>query len=214
MEPMNPLYHMTTTTYPNIIGLYAPALGSGKTVVASHLCSEYGYTVVKFTTVMKNMVRVFLKGMAFSNDVVERMINGDLKEKAIPGLENLNGMTGLFDITPRHVMQTIGTEWGRHCIKDDIWVHTALKSAARSTAAGGLVVFDDLRFPNEYEALDKQGAAFVKVIRPGVKAPTDHPSEGLLDDHRFDVQITNDETIRVLVQAVDMMMAGIQEHLS
>ena len=76
------------------------------------------------------------------------------------------------------------------------------------------MVFDDLRFPNEYEALDKQGATFVKVIRPGVKAPTDHPSDGLLDDHHFDVQITNDETIRVLVQAVDMMMAGIQEHLS
>ena len=50
-------------------------------------------------------------------------------------------------------MQTLGTEWGRECIGPEVWVDV-WKSNVQKWLDGGLnVVVDDMRFPNEWDAV-------------------------------------------------------------
>jgi hypothetical protein len=117
-----------------IIGLTGLA-GSGKSVVADVLVNEFGFTRVKFADPLKNMIRRMLADMGHIEFDIERMIEGDLKEVPIPEL----------GVTPRHLMITLGTEWGRDLVHADIWVRLW---AARAECLPN-VVADDVRFDNE-----------------------------------------------------------------
>lgn len=106
-------------------------------------------------------------------------------------------------LTPRHAMQTLGTEWGRSCFKD-VWVHYALRRAERAlqttrvvnkpfdagTGTSGkgssivqtcdTVVITDLRFLNEARAIRAAGGVIWRVNRAGSGLKGDgwnHPSE-------------------------------------
>jgi len=105
----------------------------------------------------------------------------------------------------RHMMRTLGTEWGRNCIRENLWVDIAEERIKSSCAS--IVVFDDLRFPNEYEMLKKHGAKFIKIVRPELAPPKrslfrrfleflgiakkPHASDGALKDFYFDLVIEN-----------------------
>lgn len=56
-------------------------------------------------------------------------------------------------LTPRQILQQMGTDWGR-ALWPDVWVHAAVR-AARETP--GPVVFDDCRFANEAQAIHAAG---------------------------------------------------------
>lgn len=190
---------------PSIIGLYAPTAGSGKSEIAKHLCDQYGYTLVKFADPLKAMARGLFEGMGIDRETIDRMIEGDLKETPIPGLK---------DATPRHVMQTLGTDWGREAIEEDLWVKTCMKKAQSIIDQGGRVVVDDMRFPNElHHIAAMDNGLLVAVRRPGTPKGKSR-YEGMLDDYRFDVVIVNDETLDVLRQAVDVTVAGYAAYVA
>ena len=146
-----------------IIGLTGLA-GSGKSTVAK-LLESYGYDIVKFASPLKNMLRAYLVTLGVDGDTIERMIEGDLKE--VPS-QLLAGRT------PRHAMQTLGTEWGRNAMSKTFWV-----DAWSSTAAGHeRIVCDDCRFPNEIDTLREQGAVIVNIVRPDAQTSAgNHASE-------------------------------------
>lgn len=60
----------------------------------------------------------------------------------------------------REALQTLGTDWGRDSVYQNIWVDTAL----RKLQGRNRVAFDDLRFPNEYERMRELGAVFVRML--------------------------------------------------
>lgn len=60
----------------------------------------------------------------------------------------------------REGLQTLGTEWGRELMGENIWL-THLLNRSKDLP---LVAVDDLRFPNEYEGLRKAGAVFVRLL--------------------------------------------------
>lgn len=68
-------------------------------------------------------------------------------------------------ITPRYVLQTLGTEWGR-TIDKDIWVKTALRRAA-ALKDGDAVLITDVRFINEARAIVAGGGQVWRIERPG-----------------------------------------------
>jgi hypothetical protein len=146
-----------------LIGLTGLA-GSGKSEVAGVLMNEFGFVRVKFADPLKNMLRTMLRGMGHIDEDVERMIEGDLKEAMIPEL----------GVTPRHLMITLGTEWGRNQVREDLWIRL-WKAAAEME---GRVVADDVRFPNEVDAIRAAGGQVWRVHRPGVVASS-HVSEQL-----------------------------------
>ena len=87
-----------------IIGLTGLA-GSGETTVARHLMGMHGFVRHRMAEPLKSMLKAL--------GLTEQQIDGDLKE--VP-CELLGGKT------PRHAMQTLGTEWGRDLISQNLWV--------------------------------------------------------------------------------------------
>ncbi len=137
--------------------------GAGKSTAANILI-ENGWARGKFAAPLKNMLRSLLRDQGVIPELIEEMIEGRLKESPSPFL---NGRT------PRHAMQTLGTEWGRTCIDEDLWVDAAMCSVS------GPTVFDDCRFPNEAAAIRAAGGIVVEVRRQSVGPVNGHVSEVL-----------------------------------
>lgn len=173
---------------PVVIGLYSSVMQSGKSTVAQYLVENHGFVVVKFAGILKGMCRHFLGMIGVDPRTVERMIEGDLKEVPVPG----------FEFTPRHLMITLGSDWGRQAVEDGLWIKLALAQVQCATDAGQSVVVDDMRFPNEHAALKAVGASLVRITRPGVQS-TVSASEGLLDAYTFDHELINSGSLHDLL---------------
>ena len=148
--------------------------GSGKTSGAEHL-HQVGFTRVRFAGILKQMLRVL--------GCEEQDVDGDFKE--IPSAL-------LCDKTPRFAMQTLGTEWGRQMIGDDIWVN-AWRKRVESYGDHTPIVVDDLRFENEAQAVLALGGFLIWVRRPGHN-PTDHASEDLRWLRNYPHSLVDNET--------------------
>ena len=93
----------------------------------------------------------------------------------------------------RRLLQVIGTEAGRNVFGEHVWVDLALRRAP----TGVPLVFTDVRFPSEAEAVRRLGAVVVRIERAG-----DHASETALDGYPVDAVIRNDGTVDDLCEAV------------
>lgn len=143
-------------------------IGCGKTTAASALCGE-GWTRVKFADPIKNMLRAFYVSCGITNaDHVEARIEGDMKEAPDPLLRWQ---------TPRYAMQTLGTEWGRGCIAEDLWLSAWRHRAGAILAQGRDVVADDCRFGNEADAVRELGGQVVQILGRDALRRGEHASE-------------------------------------
>lgn len=148
-------------------------MGSGKTFAADYLVDGLGYTRSKFAGPLKDMLRVM--------GLNEEEIEGDLKHTPS---ELLCGRT------PRWAMQTLGTEWGRDCIGEDIWGNLWEQRVTTLLAAGMPVVVDDCRFENETQRVKKLGGLVIQLQTRDSGREDRHRSENLPDDP--DVTIINE----------------------
>lgn len=183
-----------------VIGIMG-RIGSGKSEVAKRLIGRHNFERQKFANGLKQMLTTLLMYRGVMPAEVDRYIEGDLKEEPTP---YLNGRT------PRHAMITLGTEWGRNLIDADIWVDTEvdrLKMLAGSSLnrAPARFVFDDVRFPNELQAIRLLGGSIWKIERPGVVA-LDHESEML--QATPDRVLDNSGSIGDLIAQVDAFVWG------
>lgn len=167
-----------------IIGLLGIA-GSGKTLVAKHLVDEYGYHRTRFADPLKTMLRAL--------GLTEAEVDGDHKMRP---MERFGG------VTPRHMMQTLGTEWGRRRIHPDLWVD-AWKVAVANLP--GPIVVDDVRFPNEAAAVWAMGGEVWRVFRPGI-GTIEHFSEQVGTKIAENELLANATTIPALLRSVDTLM--------
>lgn len=148
---------------PRCIGLAGPK-GVGKTTSAL-LLQDYGWIRLSFAEPLRRM----LLAMGLSLYEIER------KEEPLDWLENKN--------TPRQLLQTLGTEWGRSHVGPNIWVDLAERHAVALLEKGYDVVFDDVRFDNEALMINRLAVAFggggvYKLKRDLDNSSIDlHPSE-------------------------------------
>ncbi len=167
-----------------IIGLYSPAPQSGKSTVASEL-EQRGYVIVPFAETLKLMLIPMLESLGYDKHGANYLVH---QAKQV--------VVGDAGVSVRHMLQTLGTEWGRSCIHPEIWVR-CWKGRAQQYSA---VVADDVRFPNEAAMIKLLGGEMWHVERPGVPREHGHASEGSLDGYDgFDRFITNDGTIDDLI---------------
>lgn len=152
--------------------------GSGKSTATRHLVERHGYTLVKFAGPLKDMMRAI--------GLDERQIEGDLKETPCEWLQGK---------TPRHAMQTLGTQWGRDCIGKDFWLELWRRRVEIVFADGGRVVTDDCRFPNEAQAIRRLGGDIYKIEGRGGIAG-EHVSERGCGDQ--DLVLANDGAVEAL----------------
>ncbi len=165
-----------------VVGLTGEA-GSGKSAAASHLMKTFGYEPVKFAFPLKVMLRAYYDTQGLLPEEIERRIEGDLKEEPDP---YLNGHT------PRHAMETLGTEWGRICMGDTFWIDAWRRKALQYSK----VVVDDCRFDNEAQAIkDLSGDVIRLKPKKRRRKRSNHSAEKGVDDSLVDFEIKNDGTL-------------------
>lgn len=177
-------------TSPIIVGIIGVA-GSGKTLAARHLVEHYGFARTRFAEPIKRMLR----------------FGFGLTDAQIDGAEKMTPIDDLGGCTPRHLMQTLGTEWGRRTVHSDLWINQWRRSVA---ALRQPVVVDDVRFPNEAAAVKALGGVLWRVYRPGLNS-MDHASERLQRTIAEDALLTNATTVADMCLSVDALMARLQQ---
>ena len=169
---------------------------SGKTTMAKHLMGVYGFSLVKFANPLKEMLRAMLRIQGCPETEIERYVEGDLKEAPC---KYLNGKT------MRHAMQTLGTDWSRNMIDEDIWV-SAWSNMVINHGNSPIVV-DDMRFPNEAISIKNLGGVIIRVYRN-----TDvqgHESEKYIDSLKCDYELYNTREIEIAIGSLDSILETI-----
>lgn len=111
------------------------------------------------------------------------------KEEVIPAL----------GVSPRRLMQTLGTEWGRVMINPDMWL---IMAQQRLLAHGPGMVIPDVRFENEAAWVRKHGGRIIHLTRPNTKAVEAHASEAGIVFVDTDVALFNTGTLEELQDSV------------
>ncbi|PAL23560.1 hypothetical protein CD928_05695 [Sphingopyxis sp. GW247-27LB] len=173
-------------------------MGSGKSVIADHLVFRHQFRLVKFAGPLKVMTRALLYELGYSHDQVEARVEGEAKEIDIPEM----------GVSARRVMQTLGTEWGRKALRENLWTDITVERCKILLSTGNSIIVDDLRYENELDALHRLGAQVYRVVRPGVTVTASHTSEGGLDHLRM-AEIHNDGTIADLTAKVDALLHSL-----
>ena len=169
------------------------AAKSGKSTIAKYLSkgtdSRYGTHVpfvrARFSGTLKKMLMQI-------TDVTEDMIEGSLKEEP---QEIFGGRT------PREVMQTLGTEWGRDSVYSKIW----LDSWERSVCDLTYVVVEDLRYLNEAELVKNRGGEIWRIKRPDYQC-NGHISETEMEGIDPDLTIRNSGSLGELHAMIDSIL--------
>lgn len=181
--------------------------GSGKDTVADEICKDPAFVKLAFADGIK---RILLEVFNFSYE----QLWGPSATRNKP--DERYPREGGF-LTPRHALQSLGTEWGRACY-EKVWIELALRNCGqllgsrhyRYSQTRGVhikslgppiqgVVITDCRFKNELELARAAGAKLVRVRRKGLEVPPHaHSSEteqaGIPDDF-FDYVFHNDGSL-------------------
>ena len=177
-----------------IIGLSGFAQ-TGKDTIANHLVENYGYRRVAFADLLREALYRLDPNIT---DIPE--LPGVTVSSAVRGL----GWELLKQSSPqvRGLLQRMGTEVGREMFGKDFWVKQAFKNVYK----GSNIVFTDVRFPNEYDAVRQYDGALWRVEKSDVYPVNAHSSETALDGFDFDKTIYNNGTKETLYAMVDFLM--------
>ena len=163
--------------------------GSGKSTAARYLVEHHGFVRRPFAALFKGMLRTLLQAQGVSTDVVERMVDGDLKEVPTPYLGGA---------TPRRAMQTLGTEWGR-ALSPNLWI----KTWAASLIGLDYVVADDVRFENEATAVRGLGGYVLRIERAGAGSASGAAHASEVQPILAAVTLANDGGVHDLYRGLD-----------
>lgn len=202
-----------------IIGISAKA-NSGKDLVGDYLVSKYGYKKVKFADKLKDILSICLSIPR------EKLEDHEYKETTLPEswwvfeIPNTDrGVTVypylkykeeynekfLVKVTPRWLLQRIGTDCFRCVISPDFWVNALFCSMEE----GNNYVITDVRFPNEADMVKSNGGMLIRLNRAGYIF-SNHISETALDCYDgFDHVVENNGTIDELYKKIDDIVAVV-----
>lgn len=179
-----------------ILGICGAA-GSGKDTIGQWLVRRQGATIHKFADPLYAAISA-ITGLS----VPELQ---DRRRKEEP-------LSWLPAASPRRLLQTIGTEWGRDTIHPDIWILATFRRIDASEAAWSVIT--DVRFDNEAEAIRARGGYVWSVARPRPAAlsrvEATHSSEAGVSPHLIDDQIANTGSIDDLEDAVQQAWSRLQ----
>jgi hypothetical protein len=171
-----------------IIALCGSA-GSGKDTLASLLINKHNYVKLSFAGTLKDVVSIM-----FSWD--RNLLEGDTKESRL-WREQVDDYwakrLNIKDLTPRFVLQFIGTDVFRNHFHPEIWI----ACIERKISLHKKVVITDCRFKNEIELIKKYDGKIIKINRDNCIAGS-HISEHEWMSANFDHIIDNNGTIEEL----------------
>ncbi len=176
--------------------LKAPVIGihgfarTGKDSVANFILAHRGGYLYSFADPIRAMLMPI--GVDMSDPYWQAR-----KEEVIPAL----------GVSPRRMMQTLGTEWGRELINPDLWLILA-KQRLLNYGAG--MVIADVRFENEAAWVRNQGGRVIHVIRKLAVPVAAHVSEAgvVVDLEKGDVILHNEGSLQDLQHHVHEILDG------
>jgi hypothetical protein len=180
---------------PLILGIAGRAR-HGKDTIAAWLCAKHGFTRLAYADSLRDMLELGL-------GIEPRYLTDD-KETVIPWL----GVTG------RHLMQSLGTEWGRQHIRADLWVIAIQQRIERLADDADRIVISDVRFTNEADWIRSHTRGHLwHVYRPGYLQEGmqhSHPSEAGIKPIRDEPTLIN-TTLDNLHRAIDIEIDALLE---
>lgn len=170
---------------PKLIGLAGPAR-SGKDTVAALLKKAYPIQSAAFADPIRAALRAML-------GLTDEHFFGKLKEVPIDWLGK----------SPRQLMQTLGTEWGRGLIHEDIWLKICGRTIESIHESHLHAVITDVRFENEAKYIREKGGVVWHIFRDSAPRVAAHTSEaGVMFHPSKDVLISNNGTLNELFDTV------------
>lgn len=170
---------------PPLIALAGKAR-TGKNTVAAFVQAQYGGYQYAFASPIRAMLKA-----GFNLDLDDSYW-AQRKEEPIPMLGK----------SPRQLMQTLGTEWGRNLVHPDLWL--LLAQSAFGNRGPGMII-TDMRFENEAAWIRRAGGTVVHVERNAAPTVNAHSSEGQLMRQPQDVVLYNDLDLESLQHAVSKL---------
>lgn len=186
---------------------------SGKTTLANMLFSEYGFIKMSFADALREISYVFfgiderwktdevwhvdrsyLNGLDMLFSIVKDRDN--IKQLIINKMKKVTTKNQAYRIT----LELLGTEVFRNMLLDNIWCAIATFNAIRTASFGKNVVFDDMRFPNEFEVLNNMNTIFIRLISDYEEPEGEHESQKYVEDFKNDYIIYNDGTKKELLE--------------
>lgn len=162
--------------------------------------------VKKFAGKLKNIVAELL------NCSISNLESEDFKNSKIDYLSSEDKI-----ITPRYLLQYLGTDVLRNSINEDIHVNLLLNELKSSQNANILAfAITDLRFRNELEAIKKHGGLTIRLNRNEankIVSNSQHESETALDSAQFDITIDNNGTFEELFLKVQKVYEVFRKQL-
>lgn len=179
-----------------IIGLGGYAQ-TGKDTVANYLVEHHGFTRIAFADPIREAVYALNPAIT---DIPE------VRGVSLQWLVDRMGWEALKveSSETRILLQRFGTEVGRKLWGENFWVDRAMEKI------NGIdkVVFTDVRFPNEFDAIKNANGKLWRIEKLGVEAVNRHISETALDNHVFDMNIPNMGSKEDLYEQVNYLISN------
>lgn len=178
-----------------LIGLAGKA-GAGKDTVADYLWEKEGAIKIAFADALR------AAGTSIFGLDPQNFLDRDLKEEEVE----------YWGMTPRRMLQLLGTEATKPVFGDNIWLKRWFLSysAVRDTDH---VVVPDVRFDVEADAIRNLGGTIIHIVRPGAGLPGttgEHSSEAGIELLDGDMYLSNSGSIYDLGPKVDHLWGSIK----
>lgn len=181
-----------------LLGIAGPARG-GKTTVADHLRDEFDFHTYAFAEPMKRMLSQLL---GLTAEQLEQH-----KDTVLPWL----------GFSPRHLLQTLGTEWGREALHPDFWIRIAtdrIRWLENYESSPLRIVIGDVRYENEAAFIRRQGGFLIHVRRNDATPVRAHTSESGIEIQDNDFVLENNGTLAELHDSVSALLHRIAARLA
>lgn len=137
-------------------------LGAGKTTIVNEAIHEIDDTIrMGFADPLYDMIAA----MGVPMEIIRDKSKWDEPQEL------------LYGQTIRHAVRTLGTEWGRNYINQDVWSNIACYKAFSLMQEGINVIIDNVRFPSEMSFMRRYDATFIALQRPELEIDLTHSSE-------------------------------------
>lgn len=138
-------------------------------------------------------------------------------------------------LSPRIMLQNLGTEWGRQEISPDIWIDELISTATRVLQGYGYsreegvsnkktkviprgVVVSDVRFKNELDAIHAAGGKLIRVCRAaadkkakklGIAGHASEAEQATFSNELFDAVVQNEGSLPDLYKNIDVVALAL-----
>lgn len=131
-------------------------IGEGKDTVANYISQNYNYNKESFAKPLKDIVSIVFD---WNRDLLEgnNSMSRFWREQVDPYWSSVIG----YDVTPRYILQHVGTEMFRNMISPNIWAEVLKRKILNRP--GENFIISDVRFQEEINMLSEFNVTFVRV---------------------------------------------------